>query len=136
MPTDAVEALLRLAREMLRPEALRSFEAAWEWAAPRARTEEEHRLMAATLVLLNGCQALLAPRRLPPGAQASLQVTGTRSTPSSPLRRHVFVTITPDGTPLPGSEPDSLCFSGTDVHTSPFRCAAQILGELLTRLAE
>jgi hypothetical protein len=136
MPADTMEALLRLAREMLRPEALRSFEAAWEWAAPRARTEQERRLMAATLVLLNGCQALLAPRRLAPGAQAGLQVTATRSAPGGPLRRHVFVAVTPDGTPPPDSEPDSLCFSAVDVETAPFRCAARILGELLTRLGE
>jgi hypothetical protein len=134
MPTDAVEALLRLAREMLRPEALRSFEAAWEWAAPRARTEEESRLMVATLVLLNSCQALLAPRRLPPGALASLQITGTRSTPDGPLRRRLFVSTTPDGTPLPGAEPDSLCFSAAEARDTPFHCAGRILAELLTRL--
>jgi hypothetical protein len=92
--------------------------------------------MAATLVLLNGCQALLAPRRLPSGAQASLQITGTRSTPNGPLRRHLFVSVTPDGASPPGAEPDTLCFSAADVHVAPFRCAAGILGELLARLGD
>jgi hypothetical protein len=135
MPANSPESLLRLAREMLRPEALRSFEAAWQWAAPRARTDEELCLTAATLALLNSYQALLAPRRLPSGALASLQVSGTRSAPGGPVRRHLLVYVTPEGL-LPDAEPDSLCFSAADARGAPFRCASLVLGELLTRLAE
>jgi hypothetical protein len=136
MAAASVEASLQMAREILRPEALRAFEAAWEWAAPRTRTDVERQLVAATLALFSGCQALLVPRRLPSGALASLHLTGTRGTPSGPVRCHLFAYVTPEGLPPPDAEPDSLCFSAAETRAAAFRCAARMLGELLTRLGD
>jgi hypothetical protein len=59
MPAETVAAILGLARELLRPEALPSLAAAWEWAEPRMRGEEEARLVAATLLVLSGSQTML-----------------------------------------------------------------------------
>jgi hypothetical protein len=133
---EALDSLLVSACELLRAECLRSFESAWDWAAPRMRTNEEARLVVATLTVLQSCQALLVPHRLLEGALASLHVIGARSMAGEPLRRHLFVYVTPDGFPPPGAEPDSLCFRASEARDAPFRCAARILGDLLHALGD
>jgi hypothetical protein len=136
MPDTSSEALLQFAQELLLPEGRPAFEAGWEWLEPQMRTEEERLLGAATLLLLRAFQALVVPRRLAPGVLASLHVTATRRAPEGPVRCHLFVVVTPDGALPAGSEPDTLCLSGAQVCAAPFRAAAAVLAEVLTRLSE
>src|SRR4051794_18601102 len=127
MPESSFDALLRLARELLRPEALPAYEAGWEWLEPQMRSEEERCLAAATLLLLRPLQALVVPRRLAPGALASLHLTSTRSAPDGPVRRHLFVTVAPDDASPVEPPPDTLCFRAAEVRAAPLRCAALIV---------
>src|SRR5438876_834888 len=129
MPESSFDALLRLARELLRPEALPAFEAGWEWLEPQMRSEEERCLAAATLLLLRPFHALVVPRRLAPGALASLHLTATRSAPDGPVRCHLIVTVTPDKASPAGSQPDTLCFHAVQVRAAPLRCASEIVAE-------